>query len=245
LNTSENLSLDDINWLYDRQNVHFTRALSRLTVHQHPFTHIESDQLFHPDFYGYVKSLAPPLDHLNVFADQPGVPKHYSRSRKSLFVKMTHDGHKQLYENIDDAKLRYQYVRLYKWFSEFARPRLMAQLGMSNVNTTHEEFAFVADFKGFELGPHTDISQKVMTVLLYMPDDYSIKDSGTKILVPKSEGILSKPHKTDDDFNVVKVTQFTPGNLFTFRRSDTSYHSVSPFNQDRARRFILYTALSA
>lgn len=241
LNTLENLSLPAINRLYELQTDHFYKAIADINIHPYPFEYMQHKGLFHNEFYEYMKLLFPPLSMMDRYKDLEGVPDHYNEYRYTLFVKDSKKHHEYLFKKVESPKSRYNYVRLYNWFLEHLCSTLMNRFELINTRLTHTEFAFVTDVKGFYLQPHTDIKQKVMTILVYMPDDDTDSSSGTNVLIPKVE----KPSHRIGDYHLYDTAKFTANNTFAFKRAENSYHNVSLYNSEIPRKFLLFTAMSA
>lgn len=239
LNTLESLSLPAINRLYRLQTDHFISESRNIKIQSHPFEYTQHEGLFHPEFYQYMKMLFPSLEQMDRYKDLEGVPDHYNEHRFALFIKDSKKGHEHLFKKISDSKTRYNYVRLYNWFLENLCTNLMDKFGLTSL--THTEFAMITDVEGFSLPAHTDIKQKIMTVLVYMPDNDDSAHSGTNILIPRGDSITHR----NEDFTVVDTTRFVNNNTFAFRRSDHSYHSVTSHKGVTNRKFLLFTAISA
>jgi hypothetical protein len=242
LKTLESLSLSDINELYAIQDKHFSDKVAEIDIDTYPFSHFEVEGLFHQDFFEYLEALMPNSFTMKKFKDLDGVPKDYPESRKAFFIKTSQTGHSLMYDQVSDDRLRYNYFRLYRWFEGVLCPQFMAMFNIDRAVKTHDEFVYMVDSSGFSLIPHTDIKQKTMSVLLYMND---VGDKyGTNILVPKFDH--TKKHSSKEkDYTIVKTSKFKKNNLLSFKRSEDSFHSVSEFDQDGERRFLLFTAISA
>lgn len=239
MNTFESLSLPASNRLYRLQTDHFHYTIRNVEVQTYPFDHFQYQGLFHDEFYQYMKSMFPSREQMDRYKDLEGVPDHYNEHRYALFVKDSKKGHEHLFKKVDTPKARYSYVRLYNWFIEHLCTAFMMKFGLTEL--THTEFAFITDVEGFSLPPHTDIKQKIMTALVYMPDD-DIEQCGTNILIPRDNNRITP---RSEDFIVHDTSKFINNNTFAFRRSDTSYHSVSEYEGKSPRNFLLFTAISA
>ena len=100
------------------------------------------------------------------------------------------------------------------------------------------------DVKGYSLGPHTDYSGKVATLLFYLPDSTNAGPWGTSIYAPKSsQKILADRHYYREDFNLVQTFPFAPNTMFGFLRTENSWHGVEPLTEDIQRDTLHYTIL--
>lgn len=240
----ETFSLHDINNLYKIQNQYLFDKLREVVINDYPYKHIEIEGLFHKDFYNFMKLLMPDISQMPRFKNIPGVPKDYPEQRFAFFIKTSHFGHSYMYDSIENKKLRFNLIKLYNWFNEVLCPNIFKIFDMDIKIKTHDELAYMVDTSGFSLKAHTDIPQKILTVLIYMPDDSSLENFGTNILVPISKDILNKRSKNNEDFRVVKTTKFIPNNTFIFQRSDISFHNVDVLKHKSLRKFLLFTAMS-
>ena len=99
----------------------------------------------------------------------------------------------------------------------------------------------VQDITDYKIGPHCDAPGKVLTILFYLPGDNSQAHLGTSIYVPKDPTFrcTTGTHHPPDGFNRVVTMPFLPNSLFTFARSDTSFHGVEPVGDPDCRRWLL------
>jgi FkbM family methyltransferase len=105
-----------------------------------------------------------------------------------------------------------------------------------------EDLLLVRDYEGYQIPPHTDSLRKVITVLLYLPEDNSIEHEGTSIYVPKEKGFTCDKgiHYNFDDFEKVWTAPFKPNSALIFARTNNSFHGVEPTNSQVERNVLLY-----
>jgi hypothetical protein len=86
---------------------------------------------------------------------------------------------------------------------------------------------------GFFLGPHTDLSTKLVVLLIYLPPDDSQQHLGTSLYRPKQSGFLcpESRHYAFDEFVNVKTARYRRNSLLAFERSDRSFHGVEPLGE--------------
>jgi hypothetical protein len=84
---------------------------------------------------------------------------------------------------------------------------------------------------GYFLGPHTDLSTKLVVLLIYLPPDDSHEHLGTSLYRPKKSGFIcpDSNHYPFDQFVNVKTAPYRQNSLLAFERSDRSFHGVKPF----------------
>uniref|UniRef100_A0A6T7URF2 Fe2OG dioxygenase domain-containing protein n=1 Tax=Pyramimonas obovata TaxID=1411642 RepID=A0A6T7URF2_9CHLO len=100
--------------------------------------------------------------------------------------------------------------------------------------------ALSRDLPGIEVGPHTDVDNKLVTVLYYLPKDTQVTRSlGTLMLRSKNKRIQPQGSKweswKDPDFEVVKRADFVPNSVFAFAPCHSSWHAVPKFSGRHAR----------
>jgi hypothetical protein len=83
---------------------------------------------------------------------------------------------------------------------------------------------------GYFLGPHTDLSTKLVVLLIYLPPDDSHPQLGTSLYRPKESGFTcaDSNHYPFDEFVNVKTAPYRRNSLLVFERSDRSFHGVEP-----------------
>lgn len=104
---------------------------------------------------------------------------------------------------------------------------------------------------GAKLVPHTDSRQKLISLMLYFPDDNLTEEQkfslGTSFYLSKNKNIKNKHllnSKEEIDFkknNKIGITlPFCGKNLYGFIRNDLSWHTVEPFfvNENFIRKSI-------
>lgn len=106
--------------------------------------------------------------------------------------------------------------------------------GAADVTTV---FDIHKDLPGFELSPHRDVDEKVLTFLYYLEPDDLLADWGTLLCRPKpglsyedveaSPGTPGRPHAKDWAlFDVTKTARAAPNNLLVFAPNRASFHAV-------------------
>ena len=104
---------------------------------------------------------------------------------------------------------------------------------------------------GAKLVPHTDSRQKLISLMLYFPDDKLTEEQkfslGTSFYLSKNKNIKNKHllnNNEESDFkknNKMGITlPFRGKNLYGFIRNDLSWHTVEPFfvNENFIRKSI-------
>jgi hypothetical protein len=119
---------------------------------------------------------------------------------------------------------------------------LIEQRFQGNLNREfYDEALLVQDVTRYQLGPHTDSTRKVVTVLFYLPKDDSQLHLGTSIYVPKDRTFTCPggPHHPRDKFDRMYSMPFAPNSMFVFLKSSNSFHGVEQVADPDCRRWLL------
>jgi hypothetical protein len=91
------------------------------------------------------------------------------------------------------------------------------------------DIRLVRDDPEYHLSPHTDVPNKFLSFLFYLPSDDRMREFGTTIFQHRdpefSHDGLSWL-KDMDDFSPVWTAPFMPNTCFAFARTDKSFHGV-------------------
>lgn len=106
----------------------------------------------------------------------------------------------------------------------------------------HIDVRLIRDSLGYKIGPHTDASWKVLSLLFYLPKTNEHSDCGTAVYVPKMPDFRCPggPHYSFDDFTEVWRAPFAPNSCLGFWKTDKSFHGVPPLPVQFQRDVLLY-----
>lgn len=100
------------------------------------------------------------------------------------------------------------------------------------------------DHTRYSLGPHSDSTKKVLTLLFYLPGDLSQEHLGTSIYMPRDPSFicLGGPHYPFEKFERIYSVPFRPNALFGFVKTANSFHGVEPLKEHEScrRQLLLY-----
>lgn len=105
-----------------------------------------------------------------------------------------------------------------------------------------EDVRLVRDTSQYKIAPHTDLAEKAVSLLVYLPRDKSLWKYGTSLYAPKDAGfkcVTGKPRYAFEKFSKVFTAPFMPNSVFGFARTDQSFHGVEPIG-DVVRDVLLY-----
>jgi len=120
--------------------------------------------------------------------------------------------------------------------------RLAAISEQKNYNVSARFFLF-RDLPGYELAPHTDIGDKLATLLFYLPTKELEAGHGTTVLKAKVDPPRQySDHKSRfyrEDFETVLQPEFKGNFFFSFLPCDNSYHCVDKISDAVKQRDVL------
>ena len=98
----------------------------------------------------------------------------------------------------------------------------------------------VNDQSNYQLGPHTDLPTRLLSILIYLPslDQPSIGTSLYQPIDPQFNCRTGK-HYRSKGFKEVKKIPFKPNTLLAFPRTNQSFHGVETLKIDNLDRKML------
>ncbi|MFZ5723035.1 MAG: hypothetical protein ACOY33_05180 [Pseudomonadota bacterium] len=108
----------------------------------------------------------------------------------------------------------------------------------------------VQDCTGYEISPHTDARQRLVSSLFYCPADATQRHLGTSLYIPRDQGPvpgISGRHYDRQHFVRAATMDFMPNSLFGFVVGPRSFHGVEPVRDPGVRRNLIlhYVRLSS
>ena len=85
------------------------------------------------------------------------------------------------------------------------------------------------DLRGYNIGPHTDTSDKWVTTLYYLPDSNAQTELGTAVVASKSGRTSSgnvRGSLSSGDFYIARKAKFQKNAVFAFAACTGSWHAV-------------------
>lgn len=217
---------------------HTIAKIEGAEIDDDPYTHIVVDGVF-PD-RAYAKLLMNFLGSPSV-RDAMVHPRNAHRVYENVKqldlvpdpgVELAADGAWSLDENLEDGPQKEFWRRFRElYFSDVL------------VDTLREKFAdrlkpegdaypvgrLAIDYETAGLGPHVDRTDKLISVLFYLPgeDDPDLREAcGTQFLRPTtSELEMDDRHYGWDDFEVVKIAEYRPNRMVAWPVTDDSFHA--------------------
>lgn len=103
------------------------------------------------------------------------------------------------------------------------------------------ELLLVKNLDGYQIGPHTDIKSRAVSIMFYMPSSPRYEAYGTSIYRPRMPGLRSdgSRHYPFDGFEKIETMPCRANAMFAFQRNDVSFHGVEPIQHPGCERDVL------
>ena len=219
--------------------------IANAQVRTYPFPHFYVRDVFPADFYRKLLALLPGPETMSSLMDAgraKGYPERAVIQLDGGRVAGMNDAQHTFWSTLTRWMFggRFGAAMLEK-FEPWATPRVDARPG----HVITDELLLVRDETRYSLGPHTDASLKLISLLFYLPSDDSLEKYGTSLYVPKQEGFTCEggPHHRFEGFTRMATMPFLPNSLFAFVKSDHSFHGVEPIAESGVARWLLLYGL--
>jgi hypothetical protein len=221
-----------------------TYKVANAPINSFPYPHCYVPEVFPADFYASIQAHLPEPAAMIPIEEARG-----AKGYKERFVLELNPGRLGA---LPEAQKNF-WSGLGTWMLSGRLQAIMLQKFGPFMQRDADAFEFYADamliqdITDYKIGPHCDAPGKVITMLFYLPRDNSQAHLGTSIYVPKDRDFrcLTGVHHSPDGFDRVATMPFLPNSLFTFARSDTSFHGVEPVGDPDCRRWLLLFTIYA
>lgn len=213
--------------------------ISDAPIDRNPFAHIQIDDIFPADFYTALRDNMPSPDAYQALVETERVTKDYSPHRLALFPNkldaLSHES-QEFWSGFYTRLLAIDLAQviLQKFGAE------LKNLSGVDLNILPEAY-LMRDEAGYELGPHTDSTAKLVSVLFYMPADDSRPELGTSFYVPTDPAFFCPggPHHPFELFTCVGTARYRQNALVAFPKTERCFHGVEPVDADGSHRDLL------
>jgi hypothetical protein len=108
------------------------------------------------------------------------------------------------------------------------KPWVINQWGEDLDFSYRTDVSLFRDIEMWDLGSHTDQSDEILGMFIYLPPDDTTPYLGTSIYTPKEPGFTCEVgmRYNHELFNCVYTLPFLPNSVFGFFRNNTSFHGV-------------------
>jgi hypothetical protein len=224
--------------------LHLTYKLANAPINSFPYPHCYIPEVFPTDFYAEMQRQLP--DPMAM------IPIEQARGAKGYKERFVLELNPARLSALPETRRNF-WSGVAGWMLSGRLQQLMLGKFGPFMQRTADAFEFYADtmliqdITDYKIGPHCDAPGKVITMLFYLPADDSQAHLGTSIYTPKDPAFTcpTGTHHPPDGFNRVVTMPFLPNSLFTFVRSDTSFHGVEPVGDPDCRRWLLLFTIYA
>lgn len=214
--------------------------LENTDINKKPYPHIIVENVFPQEFYDSLLSNRIDDDCLSTLSELKRVDKWYPQSRKIL----------ELSYNLPilSDTIREFWEETYYWFNSFFgkliikkfEPYILNRFG--KIPRLSVEVLYTRDRATYKLGPHTDSTKKVLTLLFYLPKNKSNSKLGTSMYVPLDKKFTCPggPRYDFDKFKKIYTAPYIPNTMFGFLKTDNSFHGVESIDVEIERDLLIY-----
>jgi len=234
-----------------------TRNIEQKIVTNDPFSHFYINNVFPEELFESIHDNWP---EINLFENGKQLGINIEAER--FYFKLSKENIKNL-----SGEKRFFWEKIEKWLTcdelviallnkykkdiDFLQKNNIEDYYRNNLKTKVTfNTSLVMDMGGYELKPHADDPRVILNLLFYLPYDELGKELGTSIYTSKDRD-LSKKYENQEVarfprewFNLVKTFPYQPNSLFSFVRSNESFHGVeSSENKSYTRRLMLLSLM--
>ncbi|MEW5769656.1 MAG: hypothetical protein AB1831_04760 [Pseudomonadota bacterium] len=204
-----------------------------------PFPHFHVTDVFPPTLYQALIDQLPPDAAYTPIQEYGTVGADNNKDRLILSIGNDHPALPQVWRELGEWMLGPRFAKA--MMSKF-RPFITRQWGEALATKRLKKDArLVRDFTNYALPPHTDMREKVLAFLFYLPKDASHAHLGTSAYVPNDPDFRCPggPHHPRENFTRIATAPYLPNSLFGFIRTDNAFHGVEPVSDPDVRRDLL------
>jgi hypothetical protein len=222
--------------LYNTIVSHGVRSILAGAVTEKPYPHLVFERFFEDDLYRRLLRSWPDLDR---YVDLNGAR---TRKQYTLWDPRVEAGDPErtaLWRTVSDALSAQEIEDAFREKLESGLKIRVRGSGEPWPAPMHPQPVLYADFDGYSIKPHPDTRRKVLTVLIYMPEDASHPELGTTVYKVSPMGVF---HWKTYGLVKVKTAPFTPNTGFAFvvihpahSLMHTSWHGRDAISIDNSR----------
>ena len=228
--------------MYSHVDSHLAYKIANANLLEYPYPHMFIENIFPVDIYEEMLINMPIQNNYS-----PIHEKRIVRGSDGRFVILFDElenlkiekKKKQFWSEIHKSLINSRFTHVLT--SKFANLIKMRFDGQKGINLK-DEMMLVQDRTNYYLGPHTDSTDKVITVLFYLPENDENAHLGTSIYSPKDFKFqcIGGPHYSHQDFHKVTTMPMKKNSVFIFFKSSKSFHGVEPLNKKNISRNLLF-----
>ena len=212
-----------------------------------PFPFIYINDLFPSSYYSLMASMFPNLDEMSSLSDIGRIS--YKQER---YVSIFNDeGFSKLSGKKYAFWARHNDLLSSDFFTKVLISKFLEHIDHdvipdnSSSLQLNSDSLLVRDLTSYSIGPHTDMTQRLISFLYYMPDNQELERYGTSVYKSKDPEFLCPggPHYEFSDFERIGTAPFLPNSVLIFVRTPKSFHGVEPILESNIERKLLISNL--
>ena len=228
--------------------LHLAYKIANTPTLNFPFPHIYIENIFPDDFYSKIQENLLESKEMTSLAENDTNINGLAGYKDRFVIDLANE---EAMSNV--GKDKQDFLRV---FGEIFNTGTFSKLLLSKFKkfidmrfqflenvTFRDDVKLVNDKVSYALGPHTDHPGKVISMLFYLPKDFTQKETGTSLYIPKDPSSLDKelPHKhyPHEQFHKVTTMPFAPNSAFCFIKTNNSFHGVEKLHMENTDRWSL------
>lgn len=223
---------------------HLSDKIRNASIRRDPFAHLVIDDVFPEDVYAELRQRLPATEYFRRFKDSGRVDDTYSPHRLAFAPA-------QLDRLTGAARTFWTALFAEVTAREFTAAiidKFATDLKFGDTDgdvRIATETCLMRDQTGYELGPHTDSTAKLVSLLFYLAPDDAHPELGTSLYLPKDRGFFCPggPHHPFELFDRIATVPYRPNSLMAFAKSERSFHGVEPVSDTSLHRDLLFVDL--
>jgi len=187
--------------------------LDNIVEHSHPFQHWEISECLNNET----------LDEIS-FAQIPGGNRVYDGTRAADYTGEGIDGKLRLFVNKDNYQSFPHLSKLINKLQSQSTRNKISQILHKDLSKSFVRLEIIGDKKGFWLKPHKDISEKIMTMMIWANPYNESQNLGTDLY--------------NNNFKLVKTIKYLHNSGYFFSSGNDTWHGLEIKEIQKERRCI-------
>jgi len=187
--------------------------LNKVIEHKNPFKHWELIDCFDKDTLNEIS-----------YSRIPSGEKQYDGTRAADNTGKGIDGKLRLFITKENSNLFPNLTKIINFFQEKETLEKISKTLKKDLSSSFVRLEIIADKKGFWLKPHKDITEKLMTMMVWANPYNESEDLGTDLY--------------DDNFKLIKTIQYQHNNGYFFSSGNDTWHGLELKEIKKERRCI-------
>jgi hypothetical protein len=206
-------------------------------VLREPFAHCVIDEVFPEEFYESIIDHWPEEESWQPLSESGRVSEGAYAQRQ--VVLMNPEG----YARLDPERRAFWERDVGAWLLGERFLTAVLEKFQKKTEKTAGDALIVSDRNTYAIGPHTDATHRLVSLLFYVPEDETFRRFGTSFYKPLDPNFrcAGGPHYKFERFRRVTTVEFVPNRLVVFPKTDQCFHGVERVDLPGIdRRLLIY-----